>query len=152
MKFIKDAKVNIMNLEKAIQIAVTAHSGAKDKGGKPYILHPINVMMRVEKEDEKIVAILHDVVEDTDWTFDALREEGFSEIIIEALKSVTKHNENEDYEEFVKRSLNNDIGRIVKIADLKENLDISRIGDLNEKDILRINKYKKALKVLNHQK
>ncbi len=141
-----------MNLEKAIQIAVTAHSGAKDKGGKPYILHPINVMMRVEKEDERIVAILHDVVEDTDWTFDALREEGFSEIIIEALKSVTKHNENEDYEEFVKRSLNNDIGRIVKIADLKENLDISRIGDLNEKDILRINKYKKALKVLNHQK
>ena len=141
-----------MNLEKAIQIAVTAHSGAKDKGGKPYILHPINVMMRVEKEDEKIVAILHDVVEDTDWTFDALREEGFSEIIIEALKSVTKHNENEDYEEFVKRSLDNDIGRIVKIADLKENLDISRIGDLNEKDILRINKYKKALKVLNHQK
>ena len=141
-----------MNLEKAIQIAVTAHSGAKDKGGKPYILHPINVMMRVEKEDEKIVAILHDVVEDTDWTFDALREEGFSEIIIEALKSVTKHNENEDYEEFVKRSLNNDIGRIVKIADLKENLDISRIGDLNQKDILRINKYKKALKVLNHQK
>ena len=104
-----------MNLEKAIQIAVTAHSGAKDKGGKPYILHPINVMMRVEKEDEKIVAIL-------------------------------------DYEEFVKRSLDNDIGRIVKIADLKENLDISRIGDLNEKDILRINKYKKALKVLNHQK
>ncbi len=152
MKFIKDAKVNIMNLEKAIQIAVTAHSGAKDKGGKPYILHPINVMMRVEKEDEKIVAILHDVVEDTDWTFDALREEGFSEIIIEALKSVTKHNENEDYEEFVKRSLNNEIGRKVKIADLKENLDISRIGDLNEKDILRINKYKKALKVLNHQK
>ena len=141
-----------MNLERAIQIAVTAHSGAKDKGGKPYILHSINVMMRVEKEDEKIVAILHDVVEDTDWTFDALREEGFSEIIIEALKSVTKHNENEDYEEFVKRSLDNDIGRIVKIADLKENLDISRIGDLNEKDILRINKYKKALKVLNHQK
>ena len=141
-----------MNLEKAIQIAVTAHSGVKDRGGKPYILHPLNVMMRVEKEDEKIVAILHDVVEDTDWTFDALREEGFSEIIIEALKSVTKHNENEDYEEFVKRSLNNDIGRIVKIADLKENLDISRIGDLNEKDILRINKYKKALKVLNHQK
>ena len=140
-----------MNLEKAIQIAVTAHSGVKDRGGKPYILHPLNVMMRVEKEDENIVAILHDVVEDSDWTFDALRKEGFSEIIIEALKSVTKHNENEDYEKFVKRSMNNRIGRIVKIADLKENLDVSRIRDLNEKDVLRINKYKIALKVLNNK-
>ena len=137
-----------MNLEKAIKIAVTAHFGAKDRGGKPYILHPLNVMMRVEKEDEKIVAILHDVVEDTDWTFDALRKEGFSEIIIEALHSVTKFNDNEDYEEFVKRSLNNEIGRIVKIADLKENLDVTRIGELKEEDIFRINKYKKALKVL----
>ena len=88
-----------MNLEKAIQIAVTAHSGVKDRGGKPYILHPLNVMMRVEKEDEKIVAILHDVVEDTDWTFEALSEEGFSERIIEALKTVTKHSEDEDYDD-----------------------------------------------------
>ena len=78
-----------MNLEKAIKIAVTAHFGAKDRGGKPYILHPLNVMMRVEKEDEKIVAILHDVVEDTDWTFDALRKEGFSEIIILFEKQTT---------------------------------------------------------------
>ena len=141
-----------MNLERAIQIAVTAHFGTKDRGGKPYILHPINVMMRVEKEDEKIVAILHDVVEDTSWTFDLLRKEGFSEIIIEALESVTKRDENEDYDEFIKRSFNNEIARKVKIADLRENLDITRIGDLNEKDILRVNKYKKALKVLNHGK
>ena len=137
-----------MNLERAIQIAVEAHAGAKDKGGKPYILHPINVMMRLETEEEQIVAILHDVVEDTDWTFEALSEEGFPRNIIEALRTITKHSQDEDYEEFIKRSLNNEIGRKVKIADLKENLDITRIGELEKKDVKRINKYKRALEVL----
>ena len=137
-----------MNIERAIQIAVAAHAGIKDKGGKPYILHPIKVMMRVETEEEQIVAILHDVVEDTDWTFDALRNEGFSETVIEALETVTKQSEDEDYEDFIKRSLRNDIGRKVKIADLLENLDVTRIGELSEKDIKRINKYKKALQIL----
>ena len=137
-----------MNIERAIQIAVAAHAGIKDKGGKPYILHPIKVMMRVETEEEQIVAILHDVVEDTDWTFDALRNEGFSETVIEALETVTKQSEDEDYEDFIKRSLWNDIGRKVKIADLRENLDVTRIGELSEKDIKRINKYKKALQIL----
>ncbi len=137
-----------MNLERAIQIAVEAHAGAKDRGGKAYILHPISVMMRCETEEEKIVAILHDVVEDTDWTFEALREEGFTDSIIEALKTVTKHSEDEDYDEFIQRSLKNEIGRKVKIADLRENLDVTRIGELTEKDIERINKYKRALKTL----
>ncbi|ADE39518.1 HD domain-containing protein [Candidatus Puniceispirillum marinum] len=137
-----------MNLERAIQIAVEAHAGAKDRGGKAYILHPISVMMRCETDEEKIVAILHDVVEDTDWTFEALREEGFTETIIEALKTVTKHSEDEDYDEFVQRSLKNEIGRKVKIADLRENLDVTRIGELTDKDIERINKYKRALKTL----
>ena len=137
-----------MNLERAIQIAVEAHAGATDRGGKAYILHPISVMMRCETDEEKIVAILHDVVEDTDWTFDSLREEGFTETIIEALKTVTKHSEDEDYDEFIQRSLKNEIGRKVKIADLRENLDVTRIGELTEKDIERINKYKRALKTL----
>ena len=137
-----------MNLEKAIQIAVEAHAGTKDKGEKAYILHPISVMMRVETEEEKIVAILHDVVEDTDWTFDALRKEGFSETIIEALETVTKYSEEEDYGDFIQRSLKNDIGRKVKIADLRENLDVTRIGELTDKDLERINKYKRALKTL----
>ena len=137
-----------MNLEKAIQIAVEAHAGTKDKGGKAYILHPISVMMRVETEEEKIVAILHDVVEDTDWTFGALRKEGFSETVIEALKTVTKYSEEEDYDDFIQRSLKNDIGRKVKIADLRENLDVTRIGELYPKDIERINKYKRALQTL----
>ena len=137
-----------MNLERAIQIAVDAHAGAKDRGGKAYILHPISVMMRCKTDEEKIVAILHDVVEDTDWTFEALREEGFTETIIEALKTVTKHSDDEDYDEFIQRSLKNESGRKVKIADLRENLDVTRIGELTDKDIERINKYKRALKTL----
>ena len=138
-----------MNLERAIQIAVEAHAGATDRGGKAYILHPLNVMMRVKSEEEKIVAVLHDVVEDTNWTFDMLREEGFSDIIIQALISVTKFTEDEDYDLFVQRSLKNRIGRIVKIADLNENLDVKRIGVLGEADIKRLNKYKKALEALS---
>ena len=137
-----------MDLERAIQIAVTAHAGVKDRGGNAYILHPLNVMMRVDTEEEKIVAVLHDVIEDTDWTFEDLRDEGFSEIIIEALETVTKKSENEDYEKFILRSRGNEIGRKVKTADLRENLDVTRIGDLVEKDIERINKYKRALKTL----
>ena len=140
-----------MNLERAIQIAVEAHAGAKDRGGKAYILHPISVMMWCETDEEKIVAILHDVVEDTDWTFEALRDEEFSETIIEALKTVTKHSEDEDYDEFIQRSLTNDIGRKVKIADLRENLDVTRIGELGKKDIERINKYKRAVKTLTER-
>ena len=103
---------------------------------------------RSETDEEKILAILHDVVEDTDWTFEALREEEFTETIIEALKTVTKHSDDEDYDEFIQRSLKNKIGRKVKIADLRENLDVTRIGELTDKDIERINKYKRALKTL----
>ena len=137
-----------MTLERAIQIAVAAHAGAQDRGGHAYILHPLRVMMRVETESEKIVAVLHDVVEDTDWTFDDLRTEGFSEDIIEAVKSVTKSAEDENYDAFVQRSLKNKIGRQVKIADLRENLDVTRMGDLTATDVARLNKYKKALAVL----
>ena len=137
-----------MDIERAIQIAVEAHAGAKDKGGSPYILHPINVMKRMKTDDEKIVAILHDVVEDTDWTFQSLREEGFSETVLDALASVTKVAEDEDYELFIKRCSRNAIGSRVKVADLMENLDVTRIGELREKDMKRINKYKRALKVL----
>lgn len=137
-----------MNLERAIQIAVEAHAGVKDRGGKAYILHPLSVMMRVETDAEKMVAVLHDVIEDTGWTFDNLREEGFSEEIIEALGSVTKTSDEEDYDQFVLRAQKNEIGRKVKIADIKENLDVTRLGHLTEKDTARINKYKNALRLL----
>ena len=138
-------------LERAIEIAVEAHKGQVDKGGSPYILHPFRVMMSVDLELEKIVAVLHDVVEDSNWTFEALLAEGFSIEVIEALKSVTKNSDNEDYDSFIQRAIRNPIGRKVKIADIRDNLDVTRIPELGEKDLQRISKYKKALKRL-HEK
>ena len=138
-----------MNLQRAIEIDLEAHKGALDKGGKPYILHPLRLMLQMDSEEEMIVAILHDVVEDSEkWSFDKLHKEGFSKKIINSLRSVTKENENEDYEKFIDRSVKDKIGRKVKIADISDNLDISRLKEVTDKDILRINKYKKALEKL----
>ena len=138
-----------MNLQRAIEIALEAHKGALDKGGNPYILHPLRLMLQMDSEEEMIVAILHDVVEDSEkWSFDKLHKEGFSKKIINSLRSVTKENENEDYEKFIDRSVKDKIGRRVKIADISDNLDISRLKEVTDKDILRINKYKKALEKL----
>ena len=152
-----------MNLEKAIKIAVEAHTGQVDKGGNPYILHPLRVMLSLDTEAERIVGVLHDVVEDCEgWTWERLREQGCSDEIIEALKSVSKTPEEEKqfkkmddpnekldhYLEFIKRAKFNKIGRNVKAADIKDNLDISRIDDITESDSDRLNRYKAALKML----
>ena len=139
----------VMNLQRAIEIALEAHKGVIDKGGNPYILHPLRLMLQMDSEEEMIVAILHDVVEDSEkWSFDKLQAEGFSKKIINSLRSITKENENEDYEKFIDRSTRDKIGRKVKIADISDNLDISRLKEVTDKDILRINKYKKALEKL----
>ena len=82
------------------------------------------------------------------WDFERLKEEGFSKEVLDALRSVTKTSEEEDYNEFVQRALTNEIGRAVKIADIRDNLDVTRIGELRQKDMNRLNKYKNALKVL----
>ena len=137
-----------MNLERAIEIAQEAHKGVKDRGGHDYINHPIRVMHAMSNDQEKIVAILHDVVEDSDWTFDRLKEEGFEDSVIQSLRCVTKYSEEEDYQEFIKRAATNKIATKVKMADIEDNLDLSRLGTLTEKDLTRIEKYKKALKHL----
>ena len=140
--------IQIMNLERAIEIAQEAHKGVKDKGGHDYINHPIRVMHAMSNDLEKIVAILHDVVEDSDWTFERLKEEGFEDSVIESLRCVTKYSEEEDYQEFIRRAATNKIATKVKMADIEDNLDLSRLGTLTEKDLTRIKKYKKALKYL----
>ena len=134
-----------MNLERAIEIAVTAHRGQTDKSGAPYILHPLRVMLSLESEDERIVAVLHDVVEDSeDWPLDRLLAEGLSEGLAAALESVTR-NDDETYMEFIERSKTNAIGRRVKAADLRDNMDLSRIASPTEKDHRRTEKYRRAL-------
>ena len=130
-------------LEKARKIAEKAHEGQMDKGGHPYILHPLRVMNRCETEMEKIAALLHDVLEDSDHTLEDLRREGFAEEILEALVCLT-HLEGEDYMAYIERICQNPLAARVKHADLQDNMDISRIPQPTEKDFARLEKYKKA--------
>jgi (p)ppGpp synthase/HD superfamily hydrolase len=134
-------------LERAIAIAAAAHEGQVDKGGAPYILHPLRVMLRVNTLEERIVAVLHDVVEDCGISFDDLRNEGFSETVLMAIASVTKVPD-ESYEEFIERAAQNPIGRVVKLADLEENSDLSRIAQPSWEDLERVEKYRRAIGVL----
>lgn len=134
-------------LERAIAIAAAAHEGQVDKGGAPYILHPLKVMLRVNTLEERIVAVLHDVVEDCGISFDDLRNEGFSETVLMAIASVTKVPD-ESYEAFIERVAQNPIGRVVKLADLEENSDLSRIAQPSWEDLERVEKYRRAIGVL----
>lgn len=136
-------------LEKSIIIATTAHSGQFDKGGNPYILHPLRVMLSLDNDEDRIVGILHDVLEDTSITLIHLEDNGFlDEIeILDALVSITRKS-NESYKDFILRVKLNPIALRVKLADLKDNMNISRINSPTEKDFLRIEKYKKAYKLL----
>ena len=137
-------------LERAIVIAAEAHAGITDKGGAPYILHPLRMMMDLRSAEERIVAVLHDVCEDCPgWTFERLRGEGFSEEILAALDSVTKR-EGETYEEFALRAAVNPIGRRVKLADLRDNSDLSRITNPTVKDHQRIAKYARAIELIRN--
>ena len=135
-------------LERAITIATKGHEGRIDKGGAPYILHPLRVMLAMATTDEYIVGVLHDVVEDCPgWTFERLRAEGFSETVIVALDSVTRRR-GENYEDFIARASINPIGRREKLADMIDNSDLSRLGAPTARDYQRIAKYRRAIKVL----
>jgi (p)ppGpp synthase/HD superfamily hydrolase len=139
------------NLEESISLAANAHWGQKDKAGKPYILHPLRVMNQVLTETEKTVAVLHDVVEDTGYTIENLRETGnYSEEILEAVDCVTwrKH---ESYNEYIQRVKSNPIAIKVKVADLEDNMDIRRLHIIKEKDMKRLNTYLKTWKDLTNK-
>ena len=134
-------------IEKAIAIAVEAHKGQEDKAGDPYILHPLRVMFRMETKEEMIAAVLHDVLEDTPITPDQLKEMGFSETVLKALDSVTKR-DGERYEDFVQRAALHPIGKKIKLADLRDNMDLSRLEEITDEDIKRVKKYHGALKII----
>lgn len=137
-----------MTLERAIEIAVNAHKGQTDKYGAPYIGHVLRVMNMGITEEEKICGVLHDVVEDTGWTFEQLEAEGLSPFILEGLRGVTKLSEEEDYDHFIQRTLQHPLSRAVKLNDLTDNMDVRRIPEVTEKDISRLNKYLKAYRII----
>lgn len=135
-------------LERAIEIAVAAHDGQLDKAGMDYIGHPMRVMAAGSSVDEKIVGVLHDVVEDSAWTFEQLAAEGFAPQIIEALRCLTKL-EGESYDKFIARVKCNALATAVKLNDLTDNMDIRRLPYLSDKDVKRLKKYLKAYKQLS---
>lgn len=135
-------------LDRAKAIATSAHEGQVDKAGKPYIEHPMRVMNMGKTVEEKIAGVLHDVVEDSDWTFEMLEKEGIPKDVMDALRCVTKLSEDEDYDHFIERVKTNPLAVKVKLNDLKDNMDITRLGEVTEKDLARLNKYIRAYRQL----
>lgn len=135
-------------IEKSLAIALRAHTGAIDKAGRAYILHPLRMMAKMTTDSEMSVALLHDVIEDSDITAAELLSEGIPNVVVEAVLCLTKQAD-ESYSDFVLRAKQNAIARKVKIADIEDNINVLRISNLTEKDLARIAKYHAAWQVLN---
>lgn len=134
-------------LGRAIAIAAQAHQEQRDKAGAPYILHPLRMMAQLHSEAERIVAVLHDLIEDTDWTLDQLCAEGFSDDVLAAIDCLTKRDD-ESYDAFIERASRNELARRVKLADLEDNMDLRRIAEVSDKDLERLRKYHQARQAL----
>jgi len=138
-----------MTLDRAIKVAVNAHEGQLDKAGKPYILHPLHLMMQCYNNETRIVAVLHDVIEDSDYDMNYLKYMcEFSDEILNALDCLT-HRKGEDYFDYIKRVKQNSTATYVKKLDLQHNSDLSRLKNVTEKDRERVKKYNKAFDILN---
>ena len=137
-------KTSNEQLEIAIELALKYHKGQMDKGGNPYILHPLEVMNDVDRMKSKIVAVLHDIIEDTECTVDILREFGIDEDAIESINTLTRK-EGMSYMEYIREISYDLIATEVKLADLKCNMDLSRLNrKITNKDLERNKKYMKA--------
>ena len=135
------------NTKKAMKLCFEAHKEQVDKTGLPYVFHPFHLAEQMQDEETTICALLHDVVEDTDYTLEDLKNMGFSESVLEALALLT-HDDAVPYMDYVKTLSTNKIARVVKIADLKHNSDVTRLDTITEWDIARGKKYAEALKIL----
>lgn len=134
-------------LERALYLSVNNHLGAKDRFGQPYIYHPLRIMMRMQTEDEKIVALLHDLVEDTPITLDDLRKEGFSKEVVKAVDLLTRYPK-QTYEEYIADMRGNRLAIRVKLGDLEDNMDPKRFPSINDNAIKRMRKYTRYHRML----
>ena len=134
-------------IERAIEIAATAHAGQRDKAGQPYIFHPLRVMLRVDGAHEQMAAVLHDVVEDTSVTLDNLAQEGFPSEVLRAIAALTKL-PGETRLEAAARAAADPVARKVKLADNAENMDLSRIPNPPDKDYARCREYEEVRALL----
>ena len=133
--------------KKALKLCFNAHKDQVDKSGLPYVFHPFHLAEQMRDENTTVVALLHDVVEDTDYTLDDLRDMGFGDEIIEALSYMT-HDPSVPYMEYVKKIKENEIARKVKLADLKHNSDITRLDYIDQHALERVEKYAQAIRLL----
>ena len=138
-------------LQFALELAIQKHKNQKDKSGKPYILHPIHVMETVKSDDATIVAVLHDIIEDTDVTEEDLLNAGLSKHIVDAIVILTRSRD-EDYMDYVKNLSSNPLAKEVKLADLQHNMDLRRLSTLKERDLDRNRKYQIAYHYLINAK
>ena len=140
-----------MTLDEALRVAVDAHAGKLDKAGKPYILHPVRVMMTVQGPDlesARKVAVLHDVVEDSEWTLESLDAKFGLTVEEQAALRLLTHGEQEDYATYIERVAGSPLATAVKVADLRDNLDVTRLEEVTERDAKRISKYLRSLRKL----
>jgi len=140
--------MNINLIEKSLEIALSAYSGQIDKAGKTYILHPLRLMAQMETEEEMAVALLHDVIEDSEYTAEDLVNNGIPAEVVNAVQCLTKK-PNEDYESFIDRVLENKLATKIKQADIEDNINILRLQSVNEKDLERVAKYHNAWHKIN---
>lgn len=139
-------------IELCYNIAKEYHAEQLDKGGNPYIEHPVAVAEKVDTELEKCVALLHDIIEDTDLTSEDLLKMGVPSVVVEKVLIVT-HNPNENYSDYIKRVAKDPVAINVKLADIEHNMDLSRIPNVSQRDLDRVeNKYRKNYKYLKEIK
>ena len=136
-------------LEDAIILAANAHKGQKDRNDEPYIMHPVRVMAQLWGHDERMVAILHDVVEDTPVTLDDLRKAGYPDRIVEAVDAISRRKDaGESFSQYIQRVRKNPLATKVKIADLNDNANLDRLPKVEAFDLKRLDRYNRALQYL----
>ncbi len=138
------------NLNTALIIAAQAHEGQLDKSGEPYILHPLRLMMQMDTDTERMIAVLHDVVEDSEWTLERLRAAGFDEEVVTAVGHLSRQPD-ETYDDFIRRIQPHPLAVKVKLADLTDNMNVRRLQTITAKDHERLEKYHRAWQVLSRK-
>ena len=133
--------------KKALKFSFEAHKNQVDKSGTPYVYHPYHLAEQMETEETVVAALLHDVVEDTEYTLDDIKAMGFPDSVVGALALLTRE-DSVPYMDYVTRIKDNPVARAVKLADLKHNSDLSRLNVVNEKALERVKKYASAIKIL----
>lgn len=134
-------------IEKSLQIALQAHAGQTDKAGQAYILHPLRIMAKMNTEEEMSVALLHDVIEDSDFSAASLLDSGISIAVVDAVECLTKL-DGENYAQFIQRVLTNRLAVKIKMADIEDNIQVLRMDSLSDADLERVKKYHTAWKML----